>query len=48
MKDDYDPDSDDIKGNLRNKNIGKSVKKVKNRKKKENDDGNDCRPINIL
>ena len=35
MKDDYDPDSDDIKGNLRNKNIGKSVKKVKNRKKKK-------------
>ena len=25
MKDDYDPDSDDIKGNLRNKNIGKTV-----------------------
>ena len=36
MKDDYDPDSDDIKGNLRNKNIGKkSVKRVKNRKKKK-------------
>ena len=34
MKDDYDPDSDDIKGNLRNKNCGKkSVKKVKNRNK---------------
>ena len=36
MKDDYDPDSDDIKGNLRNKKYwGKSVKKVKNRKKRK-------------
>ena len=35
MKDDYDPDSDDIKGNLRNKNIGKKVwKRSKIEKKK--------------
>ena len=36
MKDDYDPDSDDIKGNLRNKNIGKKVwKRSKIEKKKK-------------